>query len=240
MRVKKHYWFILLTYVLVLFSAPAGIPLLKWLGVDPGQIFGIWNIIAFSIGLIIILFLLRKDRGENDLRGEPASPASSAGWAFGGIFLAFFAQIIAANIETQLLGIPAGSENTQQIMEIVKSTPLMIFVVSIAGPILEEIVFRKILFGTIYKKTNFILAAVISSVIFAVVHGDPAHILLYSAMGFTFAFLYVKTKRIIVTIIAHLSMNTFVVIIQYVFADDIQKMLEEAEKLQSIIGGISL
>ncbi|AZB44719.1 CPBP family intramembrane metalloprotease [Bacillus sp. FJAT-42376] len=234
---KKHYWYILLTYVIMLFSGYFGYPLLLQLGVDRSQVIGYWNIISFAIGVIVVLLLLRKDRGDYDLRGKPASPASSAAWAIGGIFLAFLAQVIAANIESQLLGIKPGSENTKQIMDIVKVTPLMIFVVSIAGPVLEEIVFRKIIFGTIYKRTNFILAALISSVIFAVVHRDPAHILLYSAMGFTFAFLYVKTKRIIVPIIAHLSMNTIVVVIQYVYSDDIERMMKDAEQLQSIIGG---
>ncbi|MBS2967482.1 CPBP family intramembrane metalloprotease [Metabacillus sp. KIGAM252] len=234
---KRHYWYILLTYVIMLFSGLVGYRLLLLLGVDRGQVVGLWNIISFSVGLTVVLLLLRKDRGDFDLRGTPASPSSAAGWAIGGIFLAFLAQIIAANIEIQLFGIKPGSENTQRIMDIVKVTPLMIFVVSIAGPILEEIVFRKIIFGTIYKRTNFVLAALISSVIFAVVHQDPAHILLYSAMGFTFAFLYVKTKRIIVPIIAHLSMNTLVVVIQYVYRDDIERLMKDAEQLQSIIGG---
>lgn len=230
----------MLTYVVMQFSIFAGAPLLLSLGVERNQVIGYWNIISFAAGLAIVLFLLRKDKGETDLRGTPASASSSAAWAVGGIFLAFLAQVIAANIESQLLGIKPGSENTQQIMEIVRLTPLMVFVVSIAGPILEEIIFRKIIFGTIYKRTNFILAAVISSVIFAVVHQDPAHILLYTAMGLTFAFLYVKTKRIIVPIIAHVFMNTLVVIIQYVYSDDIERMLKEAEQLQSIIGGTFL
>ena len=63
------------------------------------------------------------------------------------------------------------------------------------------------------------------------------HVILYSAMGFTFAFLYVKTKRIIVPIIAHVTMNTMVVLLQSVFREDIERMIKEAEKIQSFIGG---
>ena len=71
-----------------------------------------------------------------------------------GSFLAFFAQTIAANIEC-LLGIEFGSENTQQIIGLIKTAPLIIIVTSIIGPILEEIVFRKIIFGSLHKRFNF-------------------------------------------------------------------------------------
>jgi membrane protease YdiL (CAAX protease family) len=127
---------------------------------------------------------------------------------------------------------------------VIKVTPLVIIVTSILGPILEEIIFRKILFGVIYTKTNFIIAALISSLLFALLHGEPQHLLLYASMGFTFAFLYVKTKRIIVPIFAHVAMNTMVVIVQTVFAEDIEKMMSQYEsmqleqQLQVIIGGL--
>jgi membrane protease YdiL (CAAX protease family) len=129
------------------------------------------------------------------------------------------------------------------IVNIIEVTPLVILVTSILGPILEEIIFRKILFGVLYVRTNFIVAALISSLIFSLLHGEPQHLLLYASMGFTFAFLYVKTKRIIVPIFAHVAMNTMVVIIQTVFRDDVEKMMKQFEEMQLeqqvqvIIGG---
>lgn len=163
------------------------------------------------------------------------SAGSSIAWAIGGVFLALFAQSIAANIEN-LLGIEMGSENTQQIIRLIQASPLVVVISSIIGPILEEIVFRKIIFGTIHKRLNFFLSALISSIIFAVAHFEFEHILLYSAMGFTFAFLYVKTKRILVPIFAHVAMNTLVVIIQF-NRENIENWIKEAEKMQSFIGG---
>src|SRR5690606_1820600 len=111
-------------------------------------------------------------------------------------FMAMTSQILAANIEIHLFGIEPGSENTQEIMALVKSLPLLVIVVSIIGPILEEIIFRQIIFGSLYKKFNFFISGLISSLIFAAVHMDFTHILIYTAMGFTFAFLYVQTKQI--------------------------------------------
>ena len=140
-------------------------------------------------------------------------PLESIFWGIVGIFLALFAQSAAASIE-YALGIEMGSENTEQIVGLIKTTPLIIFVTSIIGPILEEIVFRKVIFGSLYKRLNFFFAGLISSLIFSIAHGEPEHLILYGAMGFTFAFLYVKTKRILVPIFTHVAMNTIVVVIQ--------------------------
>ncbi|WP_071396423.1 CPBP family intramembrane glutamic endopeptidase [Bacillus tuaregi] len=218
---KKEYWFILIAYTFMHLSGILGVPLVTYfgslLGKSPQEMaelsVSLWIMISFSVTLIIILFLLRRE-WTNPVRNERAlSPRDSMYWAVGGIFLAFFAQITAANIE-YLLGIEIGSDNTEQIVNLIKTAPMVILVTSIIGPILEEIVFRKILFGALYTRLNFFLAGLISSLIFAFAHGEPEHVLLYSAMGFTFAFLYVKTKRILVPIFAHVSMNTIVVIMQ--------------------------
>lgn len=49
-------------------------------------------------------------------------------------------------------------------------------------------------------------------------------------MGLVFAFLYVKTKRIIVPIAAHVAMNTLVAVAQVLVSNEqIQEMIKEAE-----------
>jgi uncharacterized protein len=241
---KKEYWFVIIAYIAMQLSSLIGIPLVALIGAGMGKSIKemetlsipYWLVISFSLTLLIVLLILRKEyKTENDLRGA-ATPANSAVWAVAGVFLALMAQSFAASIES-MLGIDMGSENTQEIIELIEKFPVVILVSSIIGPILEEIVFRKIIFGSLHKKMNFFFAALVSSVIFALAHFEPEHVLLYSAMGFTFAFLYVKTKRIIVPIIAHVTMNTFVVLLQSVFREDIERMIKEAEKIQSFIGG---
>lgn len=197
---------------------------------------GYWAVISFSIAFLIILFFLREDIKQRRTRSDV--PLSTAWmWAIGGFFLALFAQSVAANIEWRLLGIEPGSENTKRIVDIIQVTPLLMVVTSIIGPILEEIIFRKIIFGTLYQKYNFFISALVSSLLFAVVHMELEHLLLYATMGFTFAFLYAKTKRIFVPIFAHVAMNTFVVFVQTILADDIEKIMRQTEHIQFIIGG---
>ncbi|MGG3989142.1 CPBP family intramembrane glutamic endopeptidase [Bacillus smithii] len=236
---KKEYGYILIAYILMQLSSFIGVPLVYRIGIRVGQdpVFmrqaapGYWIVISFSITLIIILLILRKARTDALLvRKAPASPGESIVWAIAGVFLALFAQGIAANIEANLFGVDPGSKNTENILQIIKTFPASMLVSSIFGPILEEIVFRKIIFGSLYKRFSFWIAATISSVIFAMAHMEFEHILLYSAMGFTFAFLYVRTGRILVPIFAHVAMNTLVVVVQLFYRDQLQH-------IQGLIGG---
>lgn len=238
---KREYWIILLVYIGMQFSSLIGVPIIVYgfdfMGIQEEELaVPVWLLTSFTIALLIILFLLRKEWSAKRGIERGSSFVSSAGWAVFGVFLALFAQYLAAMIET-MLGIEMGSENTKEIINIINSFPLAMIVTSIFGPILEEIIFRKIIFGSLHKRFNFFISAIISSVIFALAHMEPQHIILYSAMGFTFAFLYVKTKRIIVPIFAHVTMNTLVVLVQSVYREDIERMVREAEGVQNFIGG---
>jgi uncharacterized protein len=237
---KREYWIILIVYIAMQLSSAIGIPglmfLFGYLGMDRGLVVPYWLIFSFTLALVIILFLLQTEMKKTALNERGSSVSYSAAWAVFGVFLALFAQSLAANIE-QLIGVEMGSENTQQILHIIESFPLAILVSSVIGPILEEIVFRKIIFGTLHKRFNFFISALISSVIFALAHMEPQHVLLYSAMGFTFAFLYVKTKHILVPIFAHVAMNTLVVVIQSVYKDEITELMRKTETIQNFIGG---
>ncbi|MCA1056955.1 CPBP family intramembrane metalloprotease [Rossellomorea aquimaris] len=243
---KKHFGYILIAYIVMQLSSIVGIPLLMKIGTDvlgnPEEqvkqlVPGYWLIISFTLTLLVVWGILRKSETSTRLeRSSPLNVGSSVGWAIAGVFIAFFAQSIAIQIE-YAIGIEMGSENTQAIIGIIEKVPVTMLVAAIIGPILEEIVFRKIIFGVLYEKMNFFFAALISSVIFALAHFEPEHVILYSAMGFTFAFLYVRTKRILVPIFAHVAMNTSVVLIQSIYKDEIQKIMNEAEKIQGFIGG---
>ncbi|MEK6452984.1 type II CAAX endopeptidase family protein [Caldifermentibacillus hisashii] len=217
---KREYKMIILTYVAMQLFLNIGASILYGIF----QSFGftgnkywllsisIWTVFSFFITLLITLYYLKDEitvRNRN-LR----SMSLVLGWSVYGVLLALIAQRIAIMIET-LLGVDVGSENTENILDLINVAPIMIFVPSIIGPILEEIIFRKIIFGFLYKKTNFFLAALISSIIFSAAHMEFEHLLLYSAIGFTFSYLYVKTDRIIIPILAHILMNTYVVMSQF-------------------------
>lgn len=238
---KKVHGYILIVYILMQLSSLAAYPLLFKAGLAYGVdrqtlvnlIPGYWLLFSFGVTLLIVLLLLRRDARNGRLeRMEPLPVGQSVFWAVAGVFLALFGQRIAIAVETAL-GIEMGSENTETIIQIIELVPAMMIATALFGPILEEIVFRKVIFGSLYEKFPFWVSALISSAIFALAHAEPEHLLLYSSMGFTFAFLYVKTKRLLVPIFAHVAMNSLVVVIQYFYADDIERMMKEAGRIQS-------
>ncbi|GER67780.1 putative membrane peptidase YdiL [Weizmannia acidilactici] len=241
---KKEYVYILVTYVLMLLSNIIGYPMLYWTGVNlfhepPASMKTLtpplWTVLSFIVGLIIVLHFLRRAAKNEMNRAEVLPAGPSALWAVYGVFLCFFAQIVAAKIES-LFGIPQSSNNTQQIMVLIERFPLVILISSIAGPILEEIVFRKIIFGTLRRRFSFIVSGVVSSVIFGLAHTEISHLFLYSLLGLTLAFLYEKTKRITVSMFAHVSMNTIVVVMQLLYPS-VQQTLQ-FQDFHSLIGGL--
>ncbi|WP_411747088.1 type II CAAX prenyl endopeptidase Rce1 family protein, partial [Psychrobacillus psychrotolerans] len=59
------------------------------------------------------------------------------------------------------------------------------------------------------------------------------HILLYAVSGFIFSFIYYKTKRIIASMISHMLLNGFVVLVQF-YGDEIQQFLKQYSNMQLI------
>lgn len=222
---QKRYWLVFLIYVLMLVMT-AVVPVVLYFGfsVDPLTSALYSNVIGFIIGPILVIAVMRKDIREEKF-AHPLSIGKIIGWSALGVLLAWTAQIIAGTIEMELLGIDPSSENTEVIVEMTRLNPIFLLIPAISAPILEELIFRKILFGTLYKRINFFWAALISSLIFGVLHMDFLHTLVYVTMGFVFAYLYVKTKRIIVPIIVHMTLNTVAVLGQ---------LLIDPEKLEQM------
>ncbi|WP_181742451.1 CPBP family intramembrane glutamic endopeptidase [Terrilactibacillus laevilacticus] len=206
----KNYIWIVITYAACYFSGyiPRHFPEVLTF-VPASQRSAIWTVVTFGIAFIIIVLLLLPER-KLDYRHR-LSFRKSLSWAIAGPFLLFFTQIIINIIIINLFHINPKSENTTTIINITRNSLYLILFINIIGPILEEIIFRKIIFGIIYRKTNFIIAGLISSLIFAFAHRDYLYLVpVYVAIGLVLCFLYKKTGRIWVSMFAHASMNAVV------------------------------
>lgn len=200
------------------------------IGTDPLEAALYSNVVGFIIGPILVLFIMRQDMNHEKIT-HPISAGRIIGWTALGVLLAWIVQALAVTIEIELFGIDPTSENTEVIVEMTRMNPIFLLIPAISAPILEELIFRKILFGALYKKLNFFWGALISSLIFGVLHMDLTHILIYVSMGFVFAYLYVKTKRIIVPILVHMTLNTVTVLGQ---------LLIDPEKLEQMQNDVML
>ncbi|WP_274661841.1 CPBP family intramembrane glutamic endopeptidase, partial [Enterococcus lactis] len=130
-----------------------------------------------------------------------------------GIFVALILQSIAVMLESILFGEATPSENTQNIIQMIMEAPAFILATTIAGPIMEEFVFRRSILGIISRYSKFWVGAVISSLLFAFAHND-GHLLIYFFLGFFFSLEYKATGRIWTSMITHVGMNTLVVLVQ--------------------------
>lgn len=190
---------------------------------------GQWGFYSFLIATIFIVWLTYKDFFSKNTRTDAMSGDQAFLWTLGGIFLAYAAQICSGLIITYLLGVEMNSENTTMLLDVARLTPIFIPVICLFAPILEEIIFRGILFKAVAEKTNFFVGVLFSSIVFAFIHNDFAYFISYFMMGLVFAFLYHKTNRLIVPIIVHAVMNSLVVIMYLTFGeiiDDLQKQIQ--------------
>lgn len=83
---------------------------------------------------------------------------------------------------------------------------LFAFIAVICAPIVEELLFRKLLIDRIRQYGNG-TAIVISGLLFGLFHGNFTQFFYATMLGFLFAFIYTRTGKIHYTIILHMALN---------------------------------
>ncbi|GAF39927.1 CAAX amino terminal protease family protein [Agrilactobacillus composti DSM 18527 = JCM 14202] len=165
----------------------------------------------YLLGLLLLVWLAYKRTPANAI--EAANPYTTKPkiliWGIVGGGVAIVLQLLSVFVEQNLFHITAVSQNTNALLETMKTYPYYVVSVLVFLPIIEEIVYRKTIFGQLVPFTGKIGAAIISALIFAFAHQD-SHILMYSVIGLFFCFLYNYTGRIWTSMLAHIIMNGIV------------------------------
>lgn len=213
MTINKYFFLNIFTYALVFFS-PLLLTLitLKSQNANPDTMIS-GTAIIYVIGTIIMIIESALLKEKPLIERSKKRWGKVITWGLAGIFLAFLAQSFAAILEQVLLQTATPSENTANIMEMIKFSPIFILSVSIAGPIMEELLFRRAGIAFFSQYISPLLSACLTSFLFALAHND-GHIIVYFIMGMMFYALYRKTGNIWTSIIAHCGMNSLVVLIQ--------------------------
>src|SRR5699024_2543309 len=185
------------------------------------------NIGIFFLATVVIVGIMWIEIRTERL-AHPMSIDKVIGWAAPGLLLAWVGEFAASYFLCEVVGVDSSSDNSEIIIQIENMSPLFIVSPAILGPILEEIIYRKILFGYLNDKFNVWIAAFVSSLIFGLVHMEMQTLIVYMVMGLVFAYIYWKTKRIIIPILVHVSINSFAVLIPLVVdVEKLEKMQEE-------------
>ena len=88
---------------------------------------------------------------------------------------------------------------------------LLLLCTGILVPIMEEIIFRYGIHGTI-ARSNVVVAYIVSSLIFGIMHGNVIQGAYTSILGFILAYVYTKTNNLWYPIVIHMTINSTSVI----------------------------
>lgn len=151
------------------------------------------------------------------LRTVPASHIASKKMSVGQWLIAFlicygamYLSNLLGTFLTQFIGVLKGSPVSNTMLEVATSSnlPVNFFIMVICAPIAEELIFRKMLVDrtAAYGEGTAVL---FSGLMFGLFHGNLNQFAYAFTLGICFAFIYVKTGKIIYTILLHMAINFF-------------------------------
>ncbi|MGX7111503.1 CPBP family intramembrane glutamic endopeptidase [Gemella cuniculi] len=209
-----------LVYFIAVFTIPSLLPLTLDVNLKLNIVLGLASVAT----IIMISYSLKV---KNDIESGQKKYDLITLFAIGIIgFIAMMIFQVMINSFLQYLArffeFQTSSKNTDNIVQILNFKPIFVLYVAVLGPIMEELFFRKAVFGYFYdimlgskKWIRFLIPACITGIIFAIPHdGFSPLMIIYIAMSMVFSFLYLKTKSIIAPMAAHILMNSLVVAIQ--------------------------
>ena len=107
-----------------------------------------------------------------------------------------------------VIGMMTGNVNLNPLNSVIGDLDLLptVLIAGIASPIVEELVFRKVLLGRL-RAYGDVIAILVSGLCFGLYHGNIAQFLYASALGFIFAYVVIRTGDIRYTIALHICIN---------------------------------
>lgn len=115
----------------------------------------------------------------------------------------------------------------EQTFDILQSGWIGIFAIAVAGPILEELLFRGAITKALLKQYDPTKAILISAFIFGIFHINPIQVVAAFLIGLLLAWVYYKTASLIPCILMHILNNSISVYlnIKYPGVDDMDALV---------------
>lgn len=179
------------------------------------------NVVVYTILIVPIVWFMKTDLAY-DYQLSKSLSKKTIGFVIAGYLYVLLGNILSNIILTFLEFVFSSTytpaSNQLFIESLLQNDGLILMILGavILGPIVEELVFRKAMFGLIPKPT---IALIVSSVIFALIHVFSELLTLsllniiltmipYLTMGFIFGFIYLKyNKNIYIPILVHMFTN---------------------------------
>ncbi|MCC2684192.1 MAG: amino terminal protease family [Paenibacillaceae bacterium] len=173
-----------------------------FLFVGPGPAMFILNKYTISLfplcSFVFVVWLLRKDIASASFDALLKNRATYS-YAFFALKYSIFAHAITTIALKPPIDLPE--------RDLLGTYVIFAFYMIVIGPIMEELAYRKVIFGFLNNKFGFWAAAIVSSVIFAAAHFSWQRAPAYFAVGMLLCHVYRKSGSLTPAIMAHMSLN---------------------------------
>jgi membrane protease YdiL (CAAX protease family) len=155
----------------------------------------------FVIGLLAVVIAVAP-------LGRAALPAlglRSANWKY-----VVFGPLatLALSVAVSQLGIEP--QGMKQVIEFVpRQVVPSLLLLAVLAPLVEELVFRGLIYGWVAGRWGTMAAFIVSSLAFAAAHFEPAHIVLVLPLGLLFGWMRRRTDSLLPSLVSHIVNNGF-------------------------------
>jgi membrane protease YdiL (CAAX protease family) len=140
----------------------------------------------------------------------------SAGCLLLSVLITFSAIILSDCLLSHLTWLP---DIMKQEFDMIQSHWFGIVMITVIGPVFEEILFRGAITRILLKQYSPAKAIVISALLFGFIHGNPVQIIGAGCIGLLLAWVYYKTASLIPCIIIHIINNGSSVFLSKIYPD---------------------
>lgn len=161
-------------------------------------------VITFVPVILFYYFDKKKGRVAKDSNAKPLDFLMAA---LGGAGIA-----IVLNVIIGISGLVGLDTSFMEVSEAISSPPFPVILLcaGVIAPIIEELIFRGLVFNRIKYNYNAVAAIIISAVVFGIYHGNLTQGVYATLLGICLAYVYNKTENLLVPICIHISANVIV------------------------------
>jgi len=188
-----------------------------------------WSLLVFAAALPIIGFLVVRflpDREMLTILGAffvigllavvvAAAPLGRAAFPALGLRPANWKYLVFGPFATLALSVAVSQlgiepQGMKQVIEFVpKQVVPSLLLLAVLAPIVEELVFRGLIYGWIAGRWGTMAGFIVSSLAFAAAHFEPAHIVLVLPLGLLFGWMRRRTDSLLPSLVSHILNNGF-------------------------------
>ncbi|MCP1166568.1 CPBP family intramembrane metalloprotease [Bacillus sp. 1813sda1] len=223
-NLHKSGYIILIYFIMTQFVGIIGVQLLAktgWYDIQGNQQQAIqqllvhWELIGFSVTLIIFFFIYRKELMK-DTKLSIKLSRSLFVWILIGIILVFLGQMVGSLLDKSVFQLTTQSVNTSSTVAAAVISPVALISIVLLAPLVEEFVFRYAAINILTRRFTQTWSILISSLFFSIMHFDFPFIFGYFLIGIVLAVVYVRTNRLLVSFFVHAIMNLIIVMFQVI------------------------